>query len=202
MYEYYEVQHNSNRCASLIIVPVQQQVRFAYLLLILQSVVPSWRGNTGYTSCSWAQVQTPLVTGDKGTTTTTTTTSACYLSALTKRTIKMASCKMSPSQFLQFGSWVMTWLGNGGFVLPRTLQDSEATMVLGRALSVQLSINCKRPRLPRQKSTSPTLFTFSLPSIGFVFITRKSRWPAFFVQTTMARHPGRGPTQLTAGNCN
>ena len=70
---------------------------------------------------------------------------------------------MSPSQFLQFGSWVMTWLGNGGFVLPRTLQDSEATMVLGRALSVQLSINCKRPRLPRQKSTSPTLFTFSLP---------------------------------------
>ena len=57
----------------------------------------------------------------------------------------------------------MTWLGNGGFVLPRTLQDSEATMVLGRALSVQLSINCKRPRLPRQKSTSPTLFTFSLP---------------------------------------
>ena len=50
-----------------------------------------------------------------------------------------------------WSSWVMTLLGNGGFVLPRTLQDSDATMVLGRALSARLSISCKWPRLPRQK---------------------------------------------------
>ena len=43
-------------------------------------------------------------------------------------------------------------------------------------------------------------FLIAMPSIGFVFITRKSRWPAFFVQTTMARHPGRSVAEGISQN--
>ena len=93
----------------------------------------------------------------------------------------------------------MTWLGNGGFVLPRTLQDSEFRSNYGvgpGAISTAFH-QLQETEIAEAKIDKPNSFYFliAMPSIGFVFITRKSRWPAFFVQTTMARHPGRSVSE-------
>ena len=124
-----------------------QSVNSTVVVQVTQKCSPVMSASTNSVGYRW-----------QGTTTTTTTTSsACYLSALTKRTIKMASCKMSPSQFLQFGLELMGYdlarqrrvrsAENLGWHIAEPPSQSKAERTMGHTPRVQsLSTECvQRP---------------------------------------------------------
>ena len=106
---------------------------------------------------------------------------------------------MSPSQFLQFGLELM------GYDLARqrrvraaeNLARFRSNYGVGPGAISAAFHQLQETEIAEAKIDKPNSFYFliAMPSIGFVFITRKSRWPAFFVQTTMARHPGRSVSE-------
>ena len=95
---------------------------------------------------------------------------------------------MSPSQFLQFGLELM------GYDLARqrrvraaeNLARFRSNYGVGPGAISAAFHQLQETEIAEAKIDKPNSFYFliAMPSIGFVFITRKSRWPAFFVQTT------------------